>query len=131
MNMIRIQWSETQPVIEVTNSEELEDALEKIGSQVRPDHPMIIFVNAHGYRVILGIGYEESFLQFELESGDPPYLATVGNPNIQGVVAFYLFGDHHTEIRRRNLIPTARARAVLAEWIKTAIRPIDIEWEEI
>jgi hypothetical protein len=131
MNMIRIQWSETQPIIDATNPEELENALDRIASQVRPDHPMIIFINAHGYRVIIGVGYEESFLQFESESGDPPYIATVGDPKIQGAVPFYLFGDHHTEIRRRNLIPTARARAVLTEWITTAIRPIDIEWEEI
>lgn len=128
---IRVQWSEQEPVIEVSNADELKHALDNIEAMVNPDRPMIVFVEAHGYQVCLGLGHKESFVHFEQSSGDPPYMVTLGNRDAEGIVAFYLFGNHHTEIRQRHLIPVVKARNLLYEWIQTGTRPTNVEWEEI
>jgi hypothetical protein len=74
MSEIDVQWSEKTPRIEVTNTDELDHILDHMEANVSSEHPMIVFVNAHGYRVSLGLGYMESFMHFEQETGDPPYI---------------------------------------------------------
>jgi hypothetical protein len=130
-NITRVQWSEQEPVLEASSADELGRILDQVGLHASWEAPTIVFVEAHDYRVLVGLGCKKSFLQFEPESGDPPYLVTVGDAGAQGLVAFYLFGNHHTEIPRRYLIPAARAREVLKEWIQTAVRPSSLEWDEI
>lgn len=131
MSKILVQHSETEPLIEVSNAYELDQVLDDLTSNVSPDSPIIVFVYAHGYQFSLGLGNEKSFVHVELESGEPPYIITVGESNTEGVLAFYLFEKHHTEIARRNLIPIINAREVLNKWIQTETRPTYVEWEEI
>jgi hypothetical protein len=131
MSNIRVQWSEKESVIDVPNVDELEHALADIEANVSPEYPIIVFVDTNGYRVSLGLGHVESFVQFEQESGDPPYFVTVGDNSAKGALTFYLFGSHHTEIPRRNLISAVKAREVLYEWIQTAVRPANMKWEEV
>jgi hypothetical protein len=131
MSTIRVQWSEADDDIEASNVDELEAALDRIAVQTSPEYPTIVIVMAHGYWVLFGLGRDESFLQFEPESGAPPYLASLGDCGAVGVEAFYLMGSHHTEISRRHLIPATVARQILNEWVRTAIRPSSVEWEEI
>ena len=57
------------------------------------DQPTIVTLHVHDHRLLLGLGLPESFVQLERESGDPPYIATVGDPNADDVVAFYLHGE--------------------------------------
>jgi hypothetical protein len=130
MNII-VQWSEEEPVIEVSNTDELDRVLDNIVVKIGSNNPIIVFVEAHGYQIGIGLGHKESFVHFEQSSGDPPYMVTVGNRDAEGTVAFYLFGTHHTEVRRRNLIPMIKARNLLYEWIQTEVRPTNIEWEEV
>jgi hypothetical protein len=131
MNNIRVQYSDNEPIIEVSSADKLEHLLDDITFKTNSGYPAVVFVTVNDHRVILGIGQEESFLQIESEVGDPPYLTTIGDPDAQGVMAFYLFGDHHTEIPRRNLIPEAKARKALLEWVRTGILSKEVEWEEI
>jgi len=131
ISSIRIQWSEQEPIIEVVDTEELERALDHIERHLNTEQPTIVFVEAHGYRIALGLGCKESFVQLESESGEPPYLVTIGDASATGVAAFYLFENHYTEIPRCNLIPATKAREVLIETIQTAIRPTCVEWKEI
>jgi hypothetical protein len=131
MSRIRVHWSERESVIEVSDADELEHVLDDIASSASAEYPTIVFIDSHGYRVSLGLGREKSFVHFEQESGDPPYIITVGDSGAGGTVAFYLLGNHHTEIPRRNLISTEKAREVLHEWVQRAVRSTDMKWEEV
>jgi hypothetical protein len=118
-------------MIEVLNADELDHLFDDIASNTDPEYPTIVYVYAHDYQVGLGLGNNESFVHFELETGEPPYVISVGDSNAEGVLAFYLFNNHHTEIPRRNLIPTMKAREIVSQWITTALRPLNIKWEEV
>lgn len=131
MNKIRVHWSEGESAIDVSDVDELERILDDLDSQFSAEGPTIVFVEAHGCQVSLGLGYEESFVHFEQVSGDPPYFITVGNDSAEGVETFYLFGVHHTEIPRRNLVRAVEAREVLRECIRTAVWPRHVKWEEV
>jgi hypothetical protein len=131
MNKILVQWSEKEPAKELSNLDELDRLLDDIASSTPSEHPSIVFIYAYGYQVGIGIGHDRSFLHFELETGEGPYVITVGNVDEQRVLAFYLLGNHHTEIRQRNLVPVAQAREALRKWIQTGIRSAEMKWEEV
>ena len=84
MSKIRVKWSEKESVIEVSNTEELEYVLDDIAVNAGSEHPVIVSVDTQGYRVSLGLGRKESFVHFEQESGDPPYIITVGDSKAEG-----------------------------------------------
>jgi hypothetical protein len=54
----------------------------------------------------------------------------VGDQRARGVVAFYLFGEHHTEIPRRNLIPASTARRITEEFYVTGRPSGAVSWED-
>ena len=60
---------------------------------------------------------------------DGPALVTVGDATASGEVAFYLLGSQHTEIPRRNLIPTSSARRLAKQFLETGRLPKDATWE--
>jgi len=93
--------------------------------------PFIVDVSAHGYEMTLGLGLPESFVHVELESGEPPYFITVGDPTAEGVVAFYLHGAHPMEIPRRNLISTPEAVNVARDFLERGERSTSVDWEEV
>lgn len=131
MNEIRVEYSENSSATKVAEVDKLFRLLDEIESNVSPDTPIIVFVYVHGYQVGLGLGSPESFLQFEHESGEPPYIVSVGDDTAGGELAFYLFGNHHTEISRRYLISADLALEGLKYWIQNGVRPKNIIWEEV
>ena len=131
MSKILLEHKEKEKPIEIANVAELDHLLDEIASNTTPEHPIIVFVYAYGYQVSIGLGHTESFIHFESESGEPPYLITVGDEEAEGVLAFFLFGNHHTEIPRRYLIPIEEARDIVKEWLQTGVRPMDQKWEEV
>ena len=131
MRAIRIEWSEEEPAVDVSTPEEVDTWLERIAAGSSVDQPTIVTLHVHDHRLLLGLGLPESFVQLERESGDPPYIATVGDPNADDVVAFYLHGVHHTEIPRRYLVEAATAREVVREFTARGTRSTAVVWEEI
>jgi hypothetical protein len=55
----------------------------------------------------------------------------LGDAGAEGVMPFYLFGIHYTEISRRHLLPVFIGKQILHEWIQTATFSSKVEWEEI
>ncbi len=117
--------------MEVAGGKDLEDCLLSVAAKCRPALPIIAQVYVHGFEVGLGLGLPESFVHVERESGQPPYIITVGAPEAEGVVAFYLHGQHHTEIPRRNLISTPEALRVVRDFFERGSRSTSVEWEEV
>jgi Immunity protein Imm1 len=126
-----LRRSENAPLEEVCDADALVARLNQIAAQCEPDAPVIVSIYAHGYEATVGLGLQESFVHIELESGEPPYLITVGDTSAEGEVAFYLHGAHHTEIPRRNLISVAEALRILREFLETGARCERVRWEEI
>ena len=60
-----------------------------------------------------------------------PYLVTVGEPDADGFIEFYLFGKHHTEIHQRFLIAAVEARQIVHEFVESGVRSSRILWEEM
>ena len=104
MKSIRLEWSEEWLPVDVSTPEDMDAWLDRIAVELGVDGPTIVTLRAHDHILSLGVGSPGSFVQVRHESGDPPHLVTVGDPNADDVVAFYLHGVHHTEIPRRHLI---------------------------
>lgn len=129
--MAKVRWSESDAPVEVADGTRLEDCLRGVAAKCLPGLPIIAQVYVHGFEVGLGLGLPESFVHVERESGEPPYVITVGAPEAEGVVAFYLHGQHHTEIPRRNLISTPEALRIVREFFERGSRSTSVEWEEV
>src|SRR5512144_437743 len=105
-----LEWSDTQPRVELSTGEEFEDAVNRLAARCSADRPTIVALYAHGHQVMLGLGLPQSFVQIQRweNQASGPALVTVGDSKADGGVAFYLFGSQHTEIPKRNLIPGLR-----------------------
>jgi len=72
MNIICVHWSETEPEIEPSNVDKLENVLDKLAIHANPERPTIVFVESHRYRVSIGLGvallgYSWNILAFQKE----------------------------------------------------------------
>jgi DNA-directed RNA polymerase subunit H (RpoH/RPB5) len=131
LTKIQLQVTDYGPQIDVANSDQLDHLLDELTIKTDPETPTIIYVYPHGYKAGLGIGSEKSFVTFEQEIGDLPYLITVGDPSAPGVQPFYLFDIHNTEVPKHNLIPIEKARNILREWIQGGVLSKSLNWEEV
>ncbi len=103
--------------------------LDRLTVTSRPDFPISVRLQAHGFEADILLGLQESFV-YLTEVSPRRYYITVGKSYIDGVVGFHLLGQHHTEFERRHLIPLALARSVLRGFFDTGRRPTSVEWEE-
>ena len=94
------------------------------------DLPVIISITVHGHALHCGMGLPEGVVQIQAESGEL-CVVTVGDTDADGIVAFYLFGAHHTEIPRRHLIPAMEMRQVVREFVETGVPSSSVAWEQV
>lgn len=128
-----LEWSETQPRLELADADELDHAIDRLALRYTSDHPAIVALYAHGYQVILGLGLPDSFVQVQ-QWDDPqtePIFATVGDIKATGTVAFYFLGSRETEIPRRHLVPAATARRLAKQFLESGNRSNEVAWEEV
>lgn len=124
-----LQWSESEPPVEIRTGEQLEQLLDRLTAATQSAFPISVRLQAHDCEVDILLGLPESFVYLD-EVSPTRYYITVGASYVDGVVSFHLLGQHHTEFERRHLIPTATARRVLREFFDTGRRPTSVEWEE-
>jgi hypothetical protein len=114
----------------VPSVDELDRILDDIAARYRPNHPTIVELSIPPMQVGFGLGAPESFVQLQW-SNDPPYRITMGDERAGGVVAFYLFGHHHTEVSRRNLLPASTVRQLVRDIYRTGEQPPTVRWEDV
>lgn len=124
-----LQWSVSEPPVEVRTGEQLDQLLDRIVAKCQPDHPISVILQAHGYDAHILLGQSESFVYLD-EVAASRHFVTVGDSRADGVIGFHLFGQHHTEFERRYLIPAVAARRVLREFLETGLRSTAVQWEE-
>ena len=131
MNMAKIIFDEKSDGIEITDMKSFDQVLDQAHSIALNSLPTIVSVEIHNTLLYVGLGLEQSFIHFMSTNNEPPYFASVGDKNLDGVIDFYLHGSHHTEIQRKNLIPLDKARLIVKTFFQTGIRPDIIAWEEV
>jgi Immunity protein Imm1 len=125
------KWTVTDgdEVRHVASLEELEATLDAWHERFRKRRRLVALTSPAGPKLLIGLGGTESVLQ--LRSGeDPPYLATIGRIEEQGVESF-LYEGGETEIERRRLIPIEGARHAVALFFETGRRPDNVVWEQV
>ena len=129
----RLQWSETEPALDVSNAQEFDKALDQLAPRFDAQRPGIVALYSNGYQLIIGIGLPHSFVQIQNwdDPGSTPTFATVGDPSATGAVDFFLLGEHHTEIPEKNLIPAGTARLIARQFLETGDRSEIVPWEQV
>lgn len=130
-NAITVKWKESEPDVRLSSVEELDIWLDVFEKKCSTDFPVIITVLVHGYEVGIGLGFQVSFVHIEHKSGEPPYLITANDILSDEVIAFYLHGNHHTEISKHNLVPTAVAKEIVREFCISGKPSPRVVWEEV
>jgi hypothetical protein len=124
-----VQWSEEVPPVEVATGEQLDQLLDRLAANARPDFPISVRLKIHLREADILLGLPESFVYINELEPRRDHLS-LGDPKAEGVVTFYLLGAHHTEFERSCLIPLDTARRVLREFFKTGRRSDLVKWRE-
>jgi hypothetical protein len=116
----------------IHSEEELRASVAELSTEIGVGRPRIVSLKAvRGHEVTFGVGGDMSFVQIARMSYEPPYLVSVSDRDARGEMTFWLHGIHHTEIRRRQLVPAAVALDVVSEFVFAGIRSRRVDWEEI
>lgn len=126
-----LHWQEDAPVEEILGIDDLDKWLDRIIASCDPETPIMVKLDAHEHCAAIGLGAKLSFVTLTPNSGLPPYFMTLGDPHNETSIDFFLFGQHHTEIAGKNLIPNELARQVLREFLQPGIRSSQVAWEEV
>ncbi len=124
-------WSHNEDVVTVYDAAELDRVVDEVIQSECKEYPTVIEIQANGYLLKMAVGLAESFVQISSDSGLSPYLVAVSDKNAADTFDFYFQGLHHTEIPRRNILPSAFARELSRALVVTGTIPESIEWEEL
>ncbi len=131
MNLAKIIFDEKSDGLEIPDLKELDQVLDQAHFNALNSLPTIVSIEMHNALLYIGLGLEKSFIHFMSSNNEPPYFSSLGDNDLDGVISFYLHGNHHTEIQRKNLIPLDKARFIVATFFQTGIRSEIVSWEEV
>lgn len=127
-----LQCREAEPPVAIKTCLELDQALHQAELHCSAEHPTVVYLCAHGHRLGIGLGLQDSFVSIQCCEPLPgPRLITVGEPQAKQKAVFFPLGGRRAEIPRRNLMPAAKARTVLREFFKTGARPTSVNWQAL
>ena len=125
-------WSQNEAV-QVRDVDELDCVIDKITESECNDYPTVIEVEANGSVFRMAVGLPESFVQITRDDRLQSRLVAVADKDAEDTETFnfYFQGFHHSEIRRRNILASSKARELCRAFVITGTIPNDIEWEEV
>ena len=124
-------WSHNKEVVAVYDPAELDRVVDQVIQSECKEYPTVIEIRANGFLLQMAVGVAESFVQISSDSGLSPNLVAVSDRNAANTFDFYFQGLHHTEMRRRNILPAALARELSRTFVVTGCIPESIEWEKL
>lgn len=127
--MWKIRWDSSHETT-VHTIEDLDLVLDQLqkGSTAAPILATVELPSS-GDSLSIGLGREESVLNFVSGSGDPPYWSSVGKYEEEDAVIFNIMGEF-SEIPLRHLIPMDAARQVVRDFAQTGKLSDKVTWEE-
>jgi hypothetical protein len=126
--MVSGVWSETEPAVEIESVDDLNRFIDHADAVCQ--RPAAISVEAHGYRVDLLVGHEQSFVHLTPDDPDhQPYHVTVGGA-AEGGLDFWLHSWHHTWVEARHLVPKQLAREAFCEFVRSHTLSPVVQWEQ-
>jgi hypothetical protein len=131
MNTSILLKLDEKPAIHFSTIDELDKWLDNYAVVCSSNLPVIVTIYVNNFELGIGLGFQESFVHVEDDSGNGPYFITVGENQSDDVATFFLHGHHHTEIPVRHLIPIVNARTAVRDFIISGKRTQIIQWEEV
>jgi Immunity protein Imm1 len=119
--------------VSVSNAVELDSELDRITASVKPEHPVGITIERSNHDTLMMIlGAPAGVLSFNRADGMPPYFVTLGDPSEDGVLAYWLTGNHHGEVPRWSLVPNEDAREAARRFIAMEYGlPSNVTWASV
>jgi hypothetical protein len=116
----------------VESLEDLDTVLDRLHEEAGTSpEPFIATVSRpSGDCLGVGMGREETALGYVAANQQPPYYSSLGDPEAEGNLVFFL-GSHYTEFPRRSAIPTEGARRVIREFVRTGQLSQTVQWVQV
>jgi hypothetical protein len=126
----RVVWGRDRAQ-EVDSPAGLDALLDKIATESElEEKPRLVSVNLpDGTSLAVGLGRDESVLNFVSASADPPYFTSKGTNSRDDKVVHFYYQDSWTEFPVKNLITISQAREAVRLFAKDGRRPQNVEWE--
>ncbi|HSE24963.1 MAG TPA: Imm1 family immunity protein [Pyrinomonadaceae bacterium] len=121
-------WSHDLEAVKVGSVAELDHLIDGVIKSECSQYPTVLEIEVQGCRLMMAVGLPESFVQITTNSSVT--VATIDGIR-EGTFDFYFQGIHHTEIRRRHILPIATARELARAFLITGVAPDGITWEEL
>ena len=120
-------------IYNASDSNEVDAILDRVTRETNPDLPQgIVVERANGDGLTVLLGAPQSFVSFVAASGNPPYFVSLGDPTADGVITFYVDGNHHSETLSRYAIEVSEARDAVREFVKMRTGlPRCVTWTEV
>ena len=125
----RVEWNEDSGAW-VVSVVELDALLDDLTEAARAMPFMAELTSDAGDSLAIGLGLDESVASWVSAGGAPPYFASGGDPEADGMIVFFYRG-HWSEFPRSSAVPTERAREVLRDFFRLGRRPANFRWVEV
>jgi Immunity protein Imm1 len=112
---------------------ELDALLDRIDEEARRSGlPQAVALTGPGSAgsLTVVVGHDRSVLTHCPADGDPPYLSSVGDEDVERPFTFYVEGDHHSELHWRHSIPVAEAREAARRFLLTGDLDGRVRWDD-
>jgi len=127
-----VTWWSHEDGVAVNDVAELDHVIDDVIKSECREYPTVLEIRANGYLFSIAVGLAESFIQISCDSDLSSYFAAVWDKNApdNDTLNFYFQGLHHTEIRRRNILPSTVARELARSFVLSGTIPKEVEWEK-
>lgn len=130
-NNLTLSWEGSEGETVIHSVEQLDELLNYLTQEAKKDLPFTaVLAQKDGSALSIGLGRDESALNYVAASLDPPYFTSLGDKNRKEPIKF-VFGGEMTELEPTSAIPTEDAREALRHFFKTAKLSSKIKWQEV
>ena len=126
----KVTWELEETTVHSIN--DLEGLLDRLHRESRREQARLVVVELSdtGDSLAIGLGGDESVLNYVNSSKDPPYFTSVSDEKHSDQLFTFRFMGDLSEFPSRNMIPLDAARAAMRSFCLTGQLPSTVTWEE-
>lgn len=114
--------------IDIESLPELDKTLDRLIAESK-EPTLVSVLNLKKDSLAIGVGHKETILSFVKGDGDPPYYISLGNPNLEGIIAFN-YGGQESEFPAKYLIPMEKGREAVKHFLASGKLDHTVNWVE-